>query len=392
MILSLVRFFRGWVEIRAEGKFPERLLNMTARYGLNLWNPYPKKGEITASMLLCDYKKIRPIARKARVRTRVTKRHGFPFFANKYKPRIGLVVGEALGIIIMIVLSNFVWSVNIVGTSTISSTRLEEVVAANGAGIGSYLAGIDVDSVERETIRDIEEIGWLSINLTGCIANIEVKEKIKKPEINMPTNPSNVKAKCDGFITDINAQKGTTVVQPLSAVTKGDLLVSGAVETELNTTQYLHARADVFADVISNKELKIQKQFDYYSLSENKTNRSRLQLFSAEFPFTISFSQYQSSANSLSSQNLCINDVVLPVGVLTETTNEMFVQSLDITQPQAESAFKNQLLLYEVFEKPDSRVVSRNINITQSSNDYICSVNYVFNENIAENIDFSVTE
>ena len=47
-------------------------MNITAKNGVNLWNPVPKKNAISTSMYLADYKKIRILARKSRVKTRIT--------------------------------------------------------------------------------------------------------------------------------------------------------------------------------------------------------------------------------------------------------------------------------------------------------------------------------
>ena len=72
MLLKIIRFLRGSVDFTASGKFPERFMNITAKNGVNLWNPVPKKNAISASMYLSDYKKIRILARKSRVKTRIT--------------------------------------------------------------------------------------------------------------------------------------------------------------------------------------------------------------------------------------------------------------------------------------------------------------------------------
>lgn len=87
MLLKIIRFLRGSVDFTASGKFPERFMNITAKNGVNLWNPVPKKNAISASMYLSDYKKIRILARKSRVKTRITAKHGLPFIINRYNKR-----------------------------------------------------------------------------------------------------------------------------------------------------------------------------------------------------------------------------------------------------------------------------------------------------------------
>ena len=52
----------------------------------------------------------------------------------------------------------------------------------------------------------------------------------------------------------------------------------------------------------------------------------------------------------------------------------------------------NDLLLYEAFEKPKSKAVSRKLNINKTGDEYHCETDYIFNENIAYSEEFSVTD
>ncbi len=392
MLVKIIRFFRGYVDFCAKGKFPERFLNITARYGVNLWNAHPIENGLEASMYISDYRKIRIIARKAKIKPKIKAKHGFPVIAFRYKPRIGIPIGAAAGIILMIVLSNFIWSVSITGTENISEARLSEVLAENGIKTGAYKNNLDVEKIERDTTLKIDEIGWMSVNITGNIASVEIKEKAEKPELNTDTNPCNIKAKSDGVITKINAKSGTTKVLKGSGVVKGDLLVSGITETKMNTIQYVHASAEVFANVISEKELSIPKEYEYYSLTDNSADRAKAFFLWTEFPCSLSFNSFEYSAYSQKKENLFCNNVVLPAGIKTEIEYEIVKNKITLDKNTAQKAFENSLLLYEAFEKGKSQIVNRKINIKDAKDKLICKTDYVFNENIAESVDFSVTE
>lgn len=97
MLVGVVRWFRGYVGFTAKGRFPERLLNLAAVRGVNIADPRPVEGGVSGIMSVSDYRRVRPLARKARVRMRVTKRRGLPFAVRKYRGRLGLFVGAALG-------------------------------------------------------------------------------------------------------------------------------------------------------------------------------------------------------------------------------------------------------------------------------------------------------
>ena len=392
MMVSVIRFLRGYVDFCAEGKFPERFLNISSKNGVSLWNARPVKNGLEGSMYISDYRKIRRTAKKSKVKTKITEKHGLPFFTAKYKNRLGLPIGTALGIILLLVLSNFIWSVKITGNESVSTTKIAEILYESGIRTGGYKNNLDVQKICRDAMLNIEEIGWMSVNLTGNIASVEIKEKAKKPEINTNTNPSNIKAKCDGVITDIKTTKGTTKVLKGSGVAEGDLLVSGITETKMNTLQYVHAEAEVYADVYSEKELSLPKTFDYYSIGENKTERLRATFLWTEFPCSLSFSSYENSVFSDKRENLTFNNEILPAGLRTETETEVIKSEISLDKSSSEKILKNQMLLYELFEKSESRVVSRKTKLTEEKNGYFYEIDYIFNENIAENVDFNVTE
>ncbi|WP_294465151.1 sporulation protein YqfD [uncultured Ruminococcus sp.] len=392
MLVQLVRFFRGYVDFTANGKFPERFLNITSRYGINLWNAQPSKHSINASMYISDYRKIRLAAKKSGVKTRIKSKHGLPFFVNKYKPRIGIPIGAAAGVILIIVLSNFIWSVSITGAQTVSKTKIKQVLSENGVKTGGYKNNLDVQKIERDTMLEIDEIGWMSVNITGNIASIEIKEKAQKPKLDSSATPSNIKAKCDGVITNIKAKKGEVQVKKGSGVAKGDLLVSGIIETKMNTLQYVRANAEVFADVVYKKESSIKSEYEYTCLSGEKTYRNRAFLLWLEFPCSMSFSSYEKSVFSETSQNVICNDTVLPLGIKTSTQSDLISVEKTLTKSDAEKIFMNDLLLYEVFERPKSEVVGRKVNINKTGDEYHCETDYIFNENIAYSEEFSVTD
>ena len=96
MLLGIIRFIKGTVSFRAQGRSPERLLNLTAQRGVLLWNVRPSPQGLEGEVAARDYRRIRPLARKAAVRTTVLKKSGFPFLAAAYCGRAGLAVGAAL--------------------------------------------------------------------------------------------------------------------------------------------------------------------------------------------------------------------------------------------------------------------------------------------------------
>lgn len=392
MFIKLIRFLRGYVKFSITGKFPERFLNIAARHGILLWGAVPKDGGLQAFMYVRDYKKIRQTAGKLRIKLRVQKKYGLPFIVKKYKTRIGLPVGFAVGILIMLVLSNFIWSISISGTESLSDTYIRQVLADNGVQVGVLRNSIDVDEVAREVMLRVDKIGWMSLNITGDLISVEIKEKTVKPDIKKEEEPCNLKAKADGVITNIKVKNGTAKVVKGSGVVKGDLLVSGIVKLKTEELLYTNAKGEVMADVRSSKNFSVPVKYDYAYLSDNSIERKQVGILWNEFPCSISFENFSEFVTVNKSENVAVNDVVLPMRVNTQKENEVLKEKVSLDKNKAERLFNNEALLYEVFEKSDSKVVDRKMNIINGEKYMLCKTEYIFNENIAEKIKFSVTE
>lgn len=391
MLLGIIRFIKGTVSFRAQGRSPERLLNLTAQRGVLLWNVRPSPQGLEGEMAARDYRRIRPLARKAAVRTTILKKSGFPFLAAAYRGRAGLAVGAALGAALLVFLSQFLWTIDVVGQEHVSEARLRTLLAESGVKTGALCRGVDAGQVKRDILLKVEDISWLSVNIVGCHANVEIKEKTRKPE-NDGDTPCNLKAKEDGVITKITVGEGVTEVKKGSGVAKGDLLVSGVSAAREGTVRYLHAEGEIMADVISEKEFKLPKEDDYISLTENKAERRQLGFLIFRFPCTLSFRFFASAARTEEADWLTADKTALPLGFVTETLHELKTERVTRDEANARAVFNRAALLEELFAKGEGRRVSKELTVAENDGAFTGRVRWVFNENIAESVDFSVEE
>lgn len=392
MLLRLIRWSKGYVDFSASGKFPERFINLTTRNGINVWNLKPVPKGLTASMQVYDYKNIRSIASKSKLKMSVTGRHGLPFYAQKYKQRAGLLIGAAVGAVIIAVLSQFIWYIDAPPTNSLSTSQILSALEENNVKVGSYINSIDTENTERKLILQNDQIGWISLNIMGSTMSVNIEEKAPKPDTPDFKTPCNIKANNDGVITGIKTSKGETKVMKGSGVVKGDLLVSGIVETKQETIEYVHASAEIMADVIYNKEYILPKSYDYYSVTENKSNRYMCGILNFKFPCSLSFRSFDESVFVNRKEKLCFNNTDIPIELITQSEVEVNKSKVSLDKSTLDKKILVQSMLYEVFEKPESTLVSRKINTKTIDNNFSAEISYIFNENIAQTSEFSVTD
>ena len=61
---------------------------------------------------------------------------------------------------------------------------------------------------------------------------VSVRDRVPKPELADDRTPTNVVAKRDALVTEVRAYDGRAMVRKGGTVTAGQLLISGAVQTE----------------------------------------------------------------------------------------------------------------------------------------------------------------
>ena len=392
MLLRLIRWSKGYVDFSAYGKFPERFINLTTRNGINVWNLKPVQNGLTATMQVYDYKNIRSIASKSKLRLRVTGRHGLPFYAQRYKQRAGLLIGAVIGIVLIAVLSKFILYIDAPPTKSLSTSQILSALEEDNVKVGSYINSIDTENTERKLILKNEQIGWISLNIMGSTMSVNIEEKAPKPDTPDFKTPCNIKANNDGVITSIKTARGETKVMKGSGVVKGDLLVSGIVETKQETIEYVHASAEIMADVIYKKEYTIPQSYEYYSLTDNRTDRYMCGILNFYFPCSFSFKSYDDSVFASRKEELSFNGTNIPIELITESETEVSRTEVNLDKATLDKKILAQSMLYEVFEKPESRLVSRKITTKTSSDSIIAEISYIFNENIAQTSEFSVTD
>lgn len=247
-LVSLFRYLYGYVEFRVTGGFLERFLNLCNVNGLRLWDIRRDKDGITAFTDIKSYKKMHTYARRAGSVTKIVKKHGAPFLMHRYRHRVGLLVGLVVFAVVMAVLTSFIWTVEVEGNETLTTEQILSYYETQGLKKGTFRRSLDLSYLENKGMADIPELSWVSINLYGSKAVIELREGVDAPQRVDNKQPCNIKARVDGHIVWINVHDGYAAVQDGDSVVKGDLLVSAVNESEATGIAfYKHAEASVLA-------------------------------------------------------------------------------------------------------------------------------------------------
>ena len=386
MLLKLIRFFRGYVAFTINGCFPERFVNLAMKNGVGLFNVLPDNGTLTASMYISEYRHIREIARRSSVRLKIKSRHGIPFLIHKFRHRSGLAAGAVLFIILLLFFQSFVWTIEINGVKTLSQPEIINSLKEYGFSVGKFKGGMDLHKIERELLLEYDKIGWMSINLIGSHAEVEIKEKELPPEKELPDNYSNIKADTDGVILSINARRGTTNVKAGSAVSKGQLLVSGFYENALSEIHFVDADADITAST-SYSFSATEDETARFNSPFVKGKRSQLRVLWLDFPVTF-FPQNSSSVLYTECQQLFINNTPVPFAVDTEYICSYIPSDIKLSEKTVKEKLTAELMLYKLFVLQTADSICEEVSISKENNVYklIAKLNCVEDIGVKENL------
>lgn len=377
----IIRWFRGYVVFTILGRFPERFINLCMRQGRFLFSIKPGKDKFTASMLIRDYREIRPIARASAVRLRISEKHGLPIMLKRYRSRLGLIVGMFVFLIIAEIMQCFVWTVDVHGIETLSESGVIEALYCDGLYEGVFKGSVDIHSVERRMMEENDGIGWMSINIIGTKAEVEIKEKAQKPLIPDFSVPCNIKAIKDGLILRINTKQGKAVIGSGSAVIEGQLLVSAAVENSLDEVEFVRADAEVIAQTLSEASFNAEMSGEY-KMPFQKVARHKLIFLWLKIPLTFSAVSGESSSR-IETQKVCLNDNCIELGVVTEHCVPYSLCEFKLIPDMAERRLYTEDLMHRLFGMSSCLDISAERNLTASGDEMSLDVRYVCEEDIA---------
>ncbi len=247
----LKQHYTGYVRVRLTGRSPERFFNLCRSSKILLWNIACEKEEYRFFLLLPDFYRIRPFAKKAGVRVRIQEKLGLPFFLYRNRKRKLFAVGAASFFLLLFVLSRFIWNISFSGNLLFTDDMLTGQLREIGVCYGMPKRGVDCDRIEEELRSRCSRIVWVSAHVSGTRLQIRIRENETADGIPLrEESPRNLVAETAGTVVSILVRAGKAVVQPGDEVEKGQILVEGMLPVtndsgEVERTLFVRADADI---------------------------------------------------------------------------------------------------------------------------------------------------
>lgn len=228
LFLSIWHYLQGYVIVEVSGFNVEKFLNLVTYHGLILWNIQRDGQKLRFSTSIKDFKAMKQDARKTRSRLRIVKKQGLPFFTYRYKKRKLFAMGIGIFVVMLWILSSFVWLVDVEGNSRVNSLDIIQTLEENGYSTGNWKRKMNLRDAETILLKHYPDIIWVGIDYEGTRMIVRVAESILPPTMNpLELTPKSLISKRDALITYIAAEKGKPMVKAGDIVKKGDMLIAG---------------------------------------------------------------------------------------------------------------------------------------------------------------------
>lgn len=338
-MLFLYRLFCGVLEIEFSGIYPEKVMTLCAQNKINIWSARFKNKKIRCKITVKDFLKLPAILKKSGIRVHIRQKSGFPFFIKKYKKRMGIFSGIVFFFAFLYIMSGFVWIVNVEGNQTTKTADIIKCCNEIGIKEGVRKKSIDTKNSAQLLLLKNSNLAWGSINIEGCRVTVNVSEIKNKRDDGRA--PSNLVASADGIITHVDIKSGNCIVKVGDTVCKGDLLVSGIIETE-NETRFVKSVGKVTANTETDVELK-QPLLQKSAVPSGKTvKRKVLTVFGINIPLYLGrvTGEYKTKTYS---KSLIMSGQEMPVTLHTKEFIYLQNQTVKLSTDNAKKLLEKRL-------------------------------------------------
>lgn len=321
MLNVIINLLKGEVTVRAESAFPERVLNLCAQWGILFWDlRWESAISFTFTMSRRDWKRLRRLAGRMDATLQPLSWRGTPFFLGRMRRRYGLWITLSLCLLTLFYGSFFIWDYSIEGNETVSDREILRALESCGVGFGTFGYAVNSFQLRNDLLLKLPQLSYIAINVRGCRAYVQVRERIEPPAIISRQEIGNTVAKKDALILSIRPLDGERQVLPGTLVTEGQLLISGVVENDYSGARFLRGMGEVYGRTWYTLQCKVPLTLLQKVYTGEETTRKAILIGKKRINLYIDSSICGNTCDKIVSQEICTlpGDIPLPVTIVTE--------------------------------------------------------------------------
>lgn len=279
-----IHFYTGIVSVKVTGKGLERFINTLTRENITIWKV--KRHGVQAmsfEIRVEDALKIRKVVRNSGCKLEFQRRTGLPFLFKRVIKNSGFFIGTVLFLIVITLLSNMVWGIEIKGADPATEYKIRKELDKIGLKKGKFQWVLGTpESIQKSITDRIEEITWIGVELKGTTYSLQVVEK-NAPEQQKEYGPQNLVAKKKATIVDYFVEEGELKISLHEVVSPGQVLVTGAIGRK-GEEQLVPARGEVYGETWYRTEVNLPMSTNFQVYTGNEVIKHSISLANWNIP------------------------------------------------------------------------------------------------------------
>ncbi len=254
-------YILGYAVLRIDRAHAEQVLNLCMHGGI----VYMDGGSDGENLRLClrtgHARRLCDLLVQAEVQFCIEKRGGLPRVLRKLTRRPGLVLGAVCALALLFASECFVFDIRVSGNSTLTEREVKELLAAQGFAEGTFIPHLDTDRLENRVMLSTDKIGWLSVNIRGNVANVELVEQ-RLPDAKPQRKPAHIVAAHSGEVVAVELYRGNVLVRAGQQVGKGEILIAGVYDSAATGFRFTRASGKVMARTVHTFLVEIPYEYE----------------------------------------------------------------------------------------------------------------------------------
>ncbi len=329
-------FILGYVKVEVKGTYTELFIKRCLEHHVSIWN-VQRVNNFTISCYLSvrDIPKVRVLLRRTGCRLYFRQKFGLPFLLKKTYARIGFLVGVFIGLSIVFLLSNVVWTIQIDGASPQLENEVKKTLHQIGVKKGAFILLLPSEQEIQQMLTErVDHLTWVGVTRLGTRYSFEIVEK-KIPEETERLNPRHLIAKKKAVIHKVFVEQGKAMVEERDYVKKGDLLISGIIGNEKNE-KIVPAKGKILGEVWYLSEASVPLRSTIVTNTGRGINKYYLKVSKLSLPvWGFERDEFSQKETIIDTKPLYFLKWQLPIAIQKHTILEIEKTKRVLTEEQA---------------------------------------------------------
>lgn len=350
-----------------------------------------KTGDLFCRLPLFLARRVTALAGARGLSLAVLYRGGLPSVLARFVHRPALFLGTLAALLLLIVGHLVLWDIEITGNEQLRAEEIEAVLCEAGLSRGMLLPRLNEDEIALAVRQRDARISYISVNLTGTVATVQIREAEQMPEPT-PKTPANLVAKRDGIVSMPLVFEGECLVTAGEAVRAGQILASGVMDTENNGIRFTRAAGQILARTEEVFVVEIPLEYTEKSYTGRVFREFDLLFFSSRGKVFKSTGNIPESCDIIKDEkSLHAGARMLPVGLARTEYREYEWVPARRSGAEALALAKDELAAKLSRESASRTLLSKTVETVVSEDGVKLICTATFEEDIAAVSEFSVS-